>query len=155
MPSAAQIVFAAVLLIALAYAFSTNGPAQTPQAVERECPAPIPCPDCPACVAPKCAKCPAPPPPPPKEHSRDPGIPVWSLSRPGQSPSICVSGAVPGYEPQDGIVVRAPLVMADFLISLVKKAIGPNGKAPGRYVEVGTRNGDIFTCVAHFAANSS
>ena len=89
-------------------------------------------------------------------------MPVWRVSkhRTGDfevlhSPSICLSGAVPNYAPQDGIVVRSPLVMADFLNSVVKGTKGPNGQSPGRYSEIGTRNGDIFACVSHFAAPGS
>jgi hypothetical protein len=44
--------------------------------------------------------------------------------------------------------------MADFLISLVQKSVGPNG-SPGRFIEIGTRSGDLFNCVSYFAAQGS
>lgn len=70
------------------------------------------------------------------------------------SPSICLTN-VPGFSPRDGVVTRSPLVIADLLISLVKNSTGPNGSSPGRFVEIGTRQGDIFACVSHFAAKGS
>jgi hypothetical protein len=42
--------------------------------------------------------------------------------------------------------------MADFLISLLPPA---TGSKKARYTEIGTRNGDIFACVSHFAAPES
>lgn len=68
------------------------------------------------------------------------------------SPSRCLK--VPGFDVYDGIVTRSPLVMADFLIDLVQKTKF-NGTRPGRFVEIGSRNGDIFSCVSRFAAPGS
>ena len=60
------------------------------------------------------------------------------------SSTACPS--VPGFEPKDTFPTRSPLVVADHLINLVR------GKS---FAEIGTRNGDIFGCVRHFAASAT
>lgn len=70
------------------------------------------------------------------------------------SHSVCRT-AVPGFAPWESILDRPPLVLADFLISVVKAAIGPEKTSPGRFIELGPRSGDIFGCVSHFAAEGS
>lgn len=55
-----------------------------------------------------------------------------------------------GFQPVTEPVTRSPLVMADYMISLLDS--GPQSR---RYVEVGTRQGDIFACVKEFAAKES
>ena len=54
--------------------------------------------------------------------------------------SICSS--VPGFHTVDVSPVRSPLLVADHLVELVRDKI---------IFEVGTRNGDILSCVSHFA----
>lgn len=55
--------------------------------------------------------------------------------------SACLS--LPGFKPVDEYPIRSPLMAADFLAPLVR---GKN------FCEIGTRNGDIMSCVNHFAA---
>ena len=54
--------------------------------------------------------------------------------------SICSS--VPGFRAVDACPLRSPLLVADHLVELVRGKI---------IFEVGTRNGDILSCVSHFA----
>ena len=56
--------------------------------------------------------------------------------------SICRS--IPNFYTVDTYPVRSPLMVADFLAPKVK------GK---QFCEIGTRNGDIMSCLSHFAAN--
>lgn len=58
--------------------------------------------------------------------------------RPGTS--VCLT--LPGFSTKDLYPIRSPLVVADYVISHAK---GRN------VVEVGTRNGDLSACIAHFA----
>lgn len=72
------------------------------------------------------------------------GIIPWSASNLTQggrlSQSIC--STLPGFYSVDSSPIRSPLLVADHLINL----------AAGRVVfEVGTRNGDILSCISHFA----
>ena len=48
-----------------------------------------------------------------------------------------------GFSIEDLYPVRSPLVVADFLAEHVR------GK---RFVEIGTRNGDVLSCVSHAAS---
>lgn len=57
--------------------------------------------------------------------------------------SVCLS--IPRFETVDESPVRSPLLIADHLIGLV------DGKS---IFEIGTRNGDILACVAHFAKHA-
>jgi len=81
-------------------------------------------------------------------HGRlvDPSYAATAGSSPGgfAQPSRC--GSIPGFEAVDRFPTRSPLVVADHLISLVE------GKA---FAEIGTRNGDIMSCVKYFAASVS
>ena len=56
------------------------------------------------------------------------------------APSICEH--MPGFAAKEAYPSRGPLLVADFLIPEV---IGR------RYVEIGSRNGDLSTCLSHFA----
>ena len=58
--------------------------------------------------------------------------------------STCLD--VPGFSAMDSYPTRSPLLIADYLISLVR------GR---RYVELGTRNGDIMACVSRFARTAT
>lgn len=106
-----------------------------------------------------CPACPEPAPAPPVTESSsckegntyDPrkDVPPWYVGS-----SICQQ--IPGFETMNGIVERSPLLMGDFLISVVKSTVHPtNASSPGRFVEIGTRNGDIFSCVSYFAGKGS
>ena len=57
-------------------------------------------------------------------------------------PSACLT--LPGFSPVDTYPIRSPLMAADFLAPLV---------AGKNFCEIGTRNGDIMSCVSHFAAS--
>ena len=57
-------------------------------------------------------------------------------------PSACLT--LPGYSAIDTFPIRSPLVVADWLMPRV---------AGKQLCEIGTRNGDLTACLAHFAAN--
>ena len=54
--------------------------------------------------------------------------------------------AVPGFTPQDTYNTRAPIMVADLLSWLAENKT---------FVEIGTRKGDMFMCVAHYARHTT
>ena len=52
----------------------------------------------------------------------------------------------PGFKPKDTYNTRAPIMVADLLSHLAEN---------NTFVEIGTRRGDIFTCVAHYATHTT
>ena len=50
--------------------------------------------------------------------------------------------ALPGFAPADQYPIRSPLTVADYLAPRVR------GRA---FCEIGTRNGDIMSCLSHHA----
>ena len=65
---------------------------------------------------------------------------VLSTSMLTPKPSLCSS--LPDFHAVDSCPVRSPLLVADHLVELVRDKI---------IFEVGTRNGDILSCVSRFA----
>ena len=57
--------------------------------------------------------------------------------------SVCWSQ--PGFKSADEYPIRSPMTMADALLPEIR------GKT---FVEIGTRNGDLFSCLARFAKRS-
>ena len=63
--------------------------------------------------------------------------PTWEAGE-----SVCPS--FPGFEVADLYPIRSPLIVADFLAEQVR------GR---KFCEIGTRNGDVMGCVAHYASS--
>ena len=61
--------------------------------------------------------------------------PVYAVA-----PSVCHS--LPNFQAVDLFPIRSPLAVADFL--------GPRLRGHS-FAEIGTRNGDVMSCLAHFA----
>ena len=70
---------------------------------------------------------------------KKPPPPAWQP--PG---SVCRS--LPDFAAADAYPTRSPLLVVDYLIPLVR------GK---RFLEIGSRNGDILSCVSHYASEVS
>jgi len=64
------------------------------------------------------------------------------MSRPSWQAGDSVCHTLPGFAPADLYPIRSPLVVADFLASQV------GGRS---FCEIGTRNGDVMSCVSKFA----
>jgi hypothetical protein len=58
------------------------------------------------------------------------------------TPGTSICRQLPSFETVDDYPIRSPLAVADFLAPIV---------AGRRFTEIGTRNGDIMSCLAHFA----
>ena len=58
------------------------------------------------------------------------------------SPASSICERIPGFRAREAYPSRGPLLVADFLVPQV------TGKT---FVEIGSRNGDLSACVAHFA----
>ena len=67
---------------------------------------------------------------------------VGTSTRPSWQAGVSVCESLPGFQTADLYPIRSPLAVADFLSEQVK------GRA---FCEIGTRNGDVMGCVAHFA----
>ena len=63
-------------------------------------------------------------------------------SRATFAPATSICRSVPGFETVDAYPIRSPLMVADFLAPIV---------AGRGFTEIGTRNGDIMSCLSHFA----